>query len=592
MSRKKKALEIERAMTTLHLEPGATLEDVKDAYRRLALKFHPDRVETEAEKKEASKDFQIIKKAYDILMEQNLPSREKEKPVEEIHEEPSAPKPEPEPEPLVIDPDDVMIGEKVEPVVEEPEPVQKKKFNPQILAYFAIPIGFLIVWTAIKINHFTPLISAIFNWSAPFWTGYFISFAVLAYLLSFFRWELEGVEAGYLPIAAIGSAGTVLPLYLDHSNMFGYEFIIFLSLLSVLYAVVIWSIRRILAGFPRNFALIISIPAAIVGMKLAWTSEHSAQIPKRVKTESVPVLMKIAKKSDTEKRVLAVKLLSEIGMGAQDSLPFLRTLLYDPDFVIRSSANDAIQKIESAVQMKSLFELIQKLKNETPKVRSDAAVALGKLGSFAKEAVPALTETLKDSDSQVSDNAYKALRIIDRDEKVKSLPFLKDSLKNGNAENQLEVVNKIIEVAKVDDSGIDALEDVLRVDSLEARFHAIDALESLGIQSGKAATLLVATLKDRDKSVRKKGALSLLNLNRFDPDALPIYREMLRDSDASVRYQVIRAFGNMGEVSNPAVPDLAEAMKDADPQIRSAASGALEKIDTKESRRALRASGR
>ncbi|MCK6602276.1 MAG: DnaJ domain-containing protein [Bacteroidetes bacterium] len=68
----KKGFSEKEAFEQLGLQQGATLEEVKKAYRKLALQYHPDRVPstaTETEKKEANDRFIQIQKAYDFLTE-------------------------------------------------------------------------------------------------------------------------------------------------------------------------------------------------------------------------------------------------------------------------------------------------------------------------------------------------------------------------------------------------------------------------------------------------------------------------------------------------------------------------------------------
>ncbi|MBR6154118.1 MAG: DnaJ domain-containing protein [Treponema sp.] len=52
------------AHSILELKEGATFEEIKKSYRRLALKYHPDR---NRESKEAEEKFKQINDAYEYL---------------------------------------------------------------------------------------------------------------------------------------------------------------------------------------------------------------------------------------------------------------------------------------------------------------------------------------------------------------------------------------------------------------------------------------------------------------------------------------------------------------------------------------------
>lgn len=58
---------------TLGVEPTASTEEIRKSYRRLALKFHPDKhvSKTDEEKEGTSKEFQRVGFAYAVLSDEN-----------------------------------------------------------------------------------------------------------------------------------------------------------------------------------------------------------------------------------------------------------------------------------------------------------------------------------------------------------------------------------------------------------------------------------------------------------------------------------------------------------------------------------------
>ena len=52
----------------LGINKNASADEIKKAYRNLALKYHPDRVSTD-KKKEAEERFKEISEAYEVLMD-------------------------------------------------------------------------------------------------------------------------------------------------------------------------------------------------------------------------------------------------------------------------------------------------------------------------------------------------------------------------------------------------------------------------------------------------------------------------------------------------------------------------------------------
>ena len=62
----------DNAYKILEIEKGATDEEVKKAYRKMAKKYHPDRVitENEAIKKGAEEKFKEVQKAYEVIQQE------------------------------------------------------------------------------------------------------------------------------------------------------------------------------------------------------------------------------------------------------------------------------------------------------------------------------------------------------------------------------------------------------------------------------------------------------------------------------------------------------------------------------------------
>ncbi len=63
------AISLEAAYKVLEISPDATDDEVRKAYRKLALKHHPDKVATLGEdvRKAAEKKFQEINAAKDLI---------------------------------------------------------------------------------------------------------------------------------------------------------------------------------------------------------------------------------------------------------------------------------------------------------------------------------------------------------------------------------------------------------------------------------------------------------------------------------------------------------------------------------------------
>ncbi|MGI8503683.1 MAG: HEAT repeat domain-containing protein [Hassallia sp.] len=103
---------------------------------------------------------------------------------------------------------------------------------------------------------------------------------------------------------------------------------------------------------------------------------------------------------------------------------------------IEKLGNDAeSEKASKALQkrgLKAVPDLVKALQNKNPKVRTNAASALGSIGKEAASAVPALTEALKnDKEAQVRTSAASALGSIG-EKAASAVPALAEALKDND----------------------------------------------------------------------------------------------------------------------------------------------------------------
>ena len=68
---KRAALSSNNPNYTLELEDGATYEEVKAAYRKMVLKYHPDKRDDGVTEEEANLKFREIKRAFELIKQQH-----------------------------------------------------------------------------------------------------------------------------------------------------------------------------------------------------------------------------------------------------------------------------------------------------------------------------------------------------------------------------------------------------------------------------------------------------------------------------------------------------------------------------------------
>jgi len=106
-------------------------------------------------------------------------------------------------------------------------------------------------------------------------------------------------------------------------------------------------------------------------------------------------------------RISAFLGFSELGPLAKPAVPALIDLLADEEISV-----DATRAL-AAIGSEAVEPLISALTNRNPKIRFGAIAALGGMGSDARQAVPALSRSLRDEQITVRLAAAEALKKID-----------------------------------------------------------------------------------------------------------------------------------------------------------------------------------
>ena len=181
--------------------------------------------------------------------------------------------------------------------------------------------------------------------------------------------------------------------------------------------------------------------------------------------------------------------------------------------------------------------------------RRNAAFALGKMGSFAADAVPALKRALeKDPSPKVREAAAFALGEITR-----------ESIK-----------------AATDPQLVPLLTQALKDEAWPVRRSAAFALGCLEKDAAAAQEPLEAALRDAAPEVRQNAAWAL---GRVGPAALPKLREALRDGDAFVKRDAAQALNLFDPIPlRPALDDFLKLCHDDNSEVRRAAVAVLIRI--------------
>ena len=138
---------------------------------------------------------------------------------------------------------------------------------------------------------------------------------------------------------------------------------------------------------------------------------------------AIPYLIPLLKDPNVEVRIWVPYALAEMGDLASAAVPELERLRQDPNDDVSIGAAMALSRIDRETRTEKLTSLITAMQYKNPKVRSQATFSLNQMGRFAKDAIPQLMELLRDTRSDVRENAASVLSNISASTKRATPPI-------------------------------------------------------------------------------------------------------------------------------------------------------------------------
>ena len=229
----------------------------------------------------------------------------------------------------------------------------------------------------------------------------------------------------------------------------------------------------------------------------------------------------------------------------------------------------------------NLSQHIEALGDENPSVRSDAADGLGLLGESAADAIPMLSEALRDDYEPARLNAAYALGAIGES----AVPALIEKLGSENGPTQRMAAYGL---AAVGPPAVSALCEALEHENDAVRVEASYALAQIGSGAAPAVSALMEHAKDNNAEVRRYIPEAFGAIGPPAAPAVPTLIDRLaNDDDVQVRFESALALAQIGPASSDAIPVLKESLSDKNRYVRDNSIHALKRIGTPEAESAL-----
>ena len=253
--------------------------------------------------------------------------------------------------------------------------------------------------------------------------------------------------------------------------------------------------------------------------------------------------------------------------------------------------SDVFPAADSATT-RPIAEWIARLTDTDPRVRLEAAEALGRLGPEAAVAIEPLVQRFYDPEELVRDAAGSSLEQIG----PVSVPALRQLvMREGSthgrhdpgARSQRSAVALLGRLIPVTDEAVSLAADVCRDRAIHdvVRHDACWSLAALGareprVRQGSIEMLLrVFQESDADPSLRTDLIQALGRLGP-EPPVVTTLAQALHDREFFIRRAAAGTLAQFGAAARSALPELRTALSDSDPEVKALAQRAIEQMAT------------
>jgi HEAT repeat protein len=222
----------------------------------------------------------------------------------------------------------------------------------------------------------------------------------------------------------------------------------------------------------------------------------------------------------------------------------------------------------------ALPHLVAALGDKDPNVRRIAATALELLGPDATSALGPLIKALDDEKDYVRLAAGSSLSRLG----PTAVPVLTNALASGDAITRRRAAKGLACIPVARASAEFALLEMTHDKDTACREQAIRTLSVLGMPNRKMIESYIGALNDPSKEVRLAAVQALSNARWQAATVVPALMRSLADEFPAVREWAARVLGYFGPSSKAALPDLSRLAEDKEESVRLAAKVALDKI--------------